>query len=382
MNSDTTAQRLARFEGFLAQDPGNPALLQQAVDVALAAGAPERALAWVDTALAAAPGAGAPRNLRALVLLHAGRVDEAVAAWQALAQDDPAAAAEPGLRHNLAYALMLADRHAEAEPWLDDATVRALPPAALLRVRLLHAQQRHDEAMAFGRAQLAAGPADPQLAAHLSVLAIDLEDFDGAEQLAALAPNSPEAQTTLGHVALARQDAAAAERFFAQALDARAGSARAWLGAGLGALARRDFGAARQRLERATELAPSHLGGWIARAWAHLGAQDTAGAHAVLLRAEGIDRNFAETQGSLAVVAVLQGDTAEARHRMQAALKLDDQSLSARLAQAMLLEGSGRPEAARAIVERAMAQPMLGGVTLGGAVKGFAQRQPPRPPDA
>ena len=100
----------------------------------------------------------------------------------------------------------------------------------------------------------------------------------------------------------------------------------------------------------------------------------------MLEQAEALDRSFAETQGSLAVVSALQGDSADARHRMQAALKLDPESLSARLAQALLLEGSGRPEAARAIVERAMAQPMLGGVTLGGAVKGFGQRRAPRTP--
>ncbi len=380
MNTEHTAERLARFDAFLAQDPHNPALLQQAVDVALAAGAPDKARRWLDAALAQDPASGALRNLHALVLLHAGDAAAAAAAWQTLAAEDAKAAQDPGLRHNLAYALMLTGRTTEAEAWLDDATVRALPQAAVLRVRLLHTLERHEDAMAFGRERLAQDPAQPQLAAHLSVLAIDLEDFDAAARLAAMAPQLPESQTTLGHVALVHQDAAGAERHFEQALAARQGSARAWLGAGLAALAQRQYAAARQRLQHATELAPSHLGGWIARAWAHLGEQDLAGARAVLEQAEALDRSFAETQGSLAVVSALQGDSADARHRMQAALKLDPESLSARLAQALLLEGSGRPEAARAIVERAMAQPMLGGVTLGGAVKGFGQRRAPRTP--
>jgi tetratricopeptide (TPR) repeat protein len=371
MNTDTSAQRLARLDSYLAQDPGNRSLLQDAIDQALAAGAAPQALAWAERALAGAPQDGSLQHLRALTLLRSGDVQAALQAWQQLAAADSEAAAQPALRYNLAYALMLAQRHAEAEPWLDEATTAALPAAAALRVRLLHAQQRPEEAMAYGRAQLARGSADPQLSAHLSVVAIDLEDFAAAAELAQLGAQLPEAQTTLGHVALARQDLAAAEAAFTRALSTRSDSARAWLGAGLAALAGQDFALARQRLERSTQLAPGHLGGWIARAWAHIGARDLDGAVQVLQQAESMDRNFAEVQGCLAVTDVLRGDTAAARHRMQAALKLDPQSLAARLAQSMLLEGAGKPAAARALVEQALARPMLGTLTLGAAVQRF-----------
>jgi tetratricopeptide (TPR) repeat protein len=371
MNPDTSAQRLARFDAYLAQDPGNRTLLQEAIDHALAAGDAPRAMAWAERALAEAPQDGSLQHLRALTLLRCGDVQGALQAWQQLAAADSQAATQPGVRYNLAYTLMLAQRHDEAAQWLDDATAAALPAAAALRVRLLHAQQQPEEAMAYGRAQLARGAADPQLSAHLSVVAIDLEDFAAAAELALQGAELPEAQTTLGHVALAQQDLAAAEAAFARALATRSDSARAWLGAGLSALARHDFPTARQRLERSTQLAPGHLGGWIARAWAHIGERDLDGAVHILQQAEAIDRNFAEVQGCLAVTDVLRGDNAAARHRMQAALKLDPQSLSARLAQSMLLEGAGRPEAARALVDQALARPMLGNVTLGSAVQRF-----------
>ncbi len=368
MSAEATSQRLERLDRFLAQDPANPALLDDAVGTALAAGAAEQARRWIQRAAEAGADPGRVNNLEALALLHAGEFDEAIERWQALAAASPAAQADPGLRHNLAYALMLAGRPAEAEPLLDEATVAALPRAAALRVRLLHGLERFDEAMAFGRARLAEGAADPELAAHLSTLAIDLEDFDAAEALARQAGDRAEAITSLGHVALSRQDLGAAGRAFDEALARRPGSSRAWLGAGLAALAGKDFGAARERLQRAVELAPRHLGSRIALAWASLGARDLDGARAVLLQAEDVDHSFAETQGSLAVVAVLQGLTEEGRHRMQAALRLDAECLSARLAQSMLLEAGGRPDAARAIVEKAMAQPMAGGVALGVAV--------------
>jgi tetratricopeptide (TPR) repeat protein len=363
----------------LAQDPDNRALLEQAVDHALAVGDAARARQWTDRAAAIRPDDGALLNLQALVMLRSGDVPGAISRWQSLATADPQAAREPGLRHNLAYALMLAHRLDEAHAWLDDETVATMPAAAALRVRLLHMQGRYDEAMAFGKAALSGAAPNPALSAQLSVVAIDLEEFDTAAALAAHGADVPEAQTTLGHVALARQDLPAAEAAFARALSRQSGSARAWLGAGLAAMARRDFTAARERLAQATELAPDHLGGWVARAWAHLGEKDLEGAQQLLLHAENIDRNFSEIQGSLAVLAAMRGDTAQARHRTQAALKLDAQSLSARLAQSMLLEGAGKPEAAQALVDRAFAQPMLGSLTLGGAVQRFAdaERSPP-----
>jgi tetratricopeptide (TPR) repeat protein len=372
MSGEVDSQRFERLERFLVQDPTNAALLDDAVGAALAAGATGQAHRWLERAEKAGAEPGRLRNLEALMLLHAGDLDGAIECWQTLAAASLAAQADPGLRHNLAYALMLAGRATEAEPLLDEATVTALPRAAALRVRLLHGLQRFDEAMAFGRSWLAGGGTDPELAAYLSTLAIDLEDFDAAADLARQAGDRAEALTSLGQVALSKQDLEAADCAFDQALARRPESFRAWIGAGLTALARKDFDAARQRLQHAVDLAPLHLGSRIALAWAHLCAWDLDGASAVLRQAEEVDQSFAETQGCLAVVAVLQGHTGEGQHRMQAALRLDGACLSARLAQSMLLEAGGQPDAARAIVEKALTQPIGSGVALGVAVQRMA----------
>ena len=68
---------------------------------------------------------------------------------------------------------------------------------------------------------------------------------------------------------------------------------------------------ARQLAQRApgiaAELFVSHIGSWVAAGWAHVIAGDRAAGRARFERALALDDRFAETQGALAVLDVVEG---------------------------------------------------------------------------
>ena len=66
-------------------------------------------------------------------------------------------------------------------------------------------------------------------------------------------------------------------------------------------------------------------------AWCNLMKKDLAAAQQNFEAAMALDRNFGETHGGLAVVLALQGRREEAKLSIERALRLDPQSLSARV---------------------------------------------------
>ena len=81
---------------------------------------------------------------------------------------------------------------------------------------------------------------------------------------------------------------------------------------------------------------------------------DAARIEDIAERALTIDRNFAETHGGLAVIAVLEGDGAAAAACIKRALRLQPGCLSARYAEVLALGRAGKHEAAQAAFEALM----------------------------
>lgn len=362
---ESTAREGSRFEllsDYLTSDPENLTLIGDAVDAALAEERHDAALDLIDRYGALAPLPPQMVHAAGLVAMNQSRWEDAARLFGALldgGQDQPA------LRFNAAWALAMSGRMAEALALLDDATVMALPQAAALWVNLMHDQEQFDAAAERAPLLLQQHPGARALNAAISTLAMDVGDLALARQAAADAGDHPEAMTTRALLALDAGDAEeAVDAMFSGAIERNPGLPRAWIGRGLNRLANHPHAAA-QDMDRGAELFGDHLGSWIAAGWAHLLAGRGGEAQDRFERALALDNRFAEAQGSLAVLAVLAGKVEEGERQARIALRLDPACASGALAMILLASGRGDDAKAKAILERALQQPLdEGGATL------------------
>lgn len=303
----SAAARLARLEGFLAQDPANLALLAETCDLALAAGRHAVARRCIATAQGLQSGA-LPWAFRA------------------------------------ALASLLAGDAAQARERAAALLARAPDPASLGHVQALWLRASHhlgalDEAWAWSVRQRRSGQLQPLAAGVAALVAVDLERLDEARELAdlALAGGEPprEAQVARAYAALAEDDAALAADLLERALaqdpeDGRTWSALAMVSLRSGALAQ-----ARERFTQATRHIPGHIGTWHGLGWTCLLQQDVAGARHAFEQALALDRNFAESQAALALVCAAQGQHAQAGQHLERAERLDRGSATARYVRAL-----------------------------------------------
>lgn len=300
----TAVERWRRLDGYLQQDPGNALLLADAFDAALSAGRFGEANAY----LASANLSETDWQLRVATLLFAQtRYAECAERLQAFV------GLPPPQRPPGAVELWLRSIHQLGDPapawtWL--------------------------QAEAAAQAELA-----PPVAAVASLIAVDAGDLAAAERLADAAlpalPRSMEALVAKGTAVLARRDAAAASSLAHAALAIREdGRARSLLAfadmlAGRTAQALANF-------ERAVALMPGHVGTWQGFGWLRMCTGDLPGAQDAFETALGLDRNFADNHGSMAVLLAMQGQAEPARRFIDVAKRLDPRCMSARYAEAVL----------------------------------------------
>lgn len=362
--------KLERLSVYLERDPDNLALLGDAAAAAFAAGDLARTQGLLDRHTALAPLPGALANLQGLAALAAGRPEQAVECFQALADADPGA---DTVRANLAWAHLSAQNYEAAAGIADERLIAAVPEVGAAAVQALHHLGRVDEAFSLGERLTAAGAGDPAMMSALALVAMDAEQPGAARTFAVRAGSgSHEGLATLGMLDLAAEKTDAAQRHFDQALALYPDSARALLGQGLLKLLASDALAGAQYLERAATIFDDHAGSWVAAGWARLVQGDRAISRQHFERAADIDPTFAEPLGGLGVLDILDGDLDAARHRTEAASRLDRNGFAAALANAMLLDGDGRPEAAERIRALALNAPVgMDGKTVLQALVGF-----------
>ena len=340
-----------RLLGYLERDPNNAALLTAAVATALAEKRPGEAEVLLYRQSKRAPLSPAHENLRGIVLMRVGRYDEARTIFSALLADAPA---DPTLSLNLAWALTYRKDYAAAEAVLTDAVTAEIAEAALLKIRMLHRQGRLDDALTLGHEFIEAHSDKPELFGAFSEIALDLKDMTLARQFAERAGDNPEALSIIGLLRLIDYAPEAATEAFDRVLAGQPSNPRALFGRGLSRLVRGDVQAAAADLDRSADLFDDYIGSWVASAWSYLLAGDYATSRARFERAPAIDAAFAEAQGVLAVLDVVQGDVASARHRTDAARRLDRRCLGGALAKTMLLKAAGQPGDAECVLQAAL----------------------------
>lgn len=293
-------------------------------------------------------------NMAGLLALGESDISGAIGYFEQLASTHPES---PEIVYNLAYAEGLAGEFDRVLDRLNGDVVIAYPPAAVLRMRLLHHTGRVDEAILEGESALHRGSHVRDVEGLLAVLYLDKGDLQAAAAHAQAAGDEPDALTTLGMLELESGSTDAAHARFEHLVDAQPQSGRAWLGLGLASLATNSVAEARVSLDRAARLLGRHPGSWLASGWAHLLAGSLDDAQTAFEEAAGIDRNFAEAHGSLAVVAVRRGDRNATARFIAVAMRLDSKCLSAALAPSELLRAEGDTAAADRIRATAIHTP-------------------------
>lgn len=355
MNVSEQQAVLTRLLGYLESDPGNPALLRDCATAAMAAG--EAAVA--DDCYARLGELGglteSDTSAAGLAAMRSGQHARAIGLFEPLVAAHPK---DPAIRFNLAWSLALDRQFDRAGELLDEATIAALPQAAMLDLQLAHERGDFDGAAEKIRPYLATHGNYAPLQAAASVLAMDIDDEVLARQAAIAGGDHPDAMTTLGTLMVGDGNVKEARDLLERALARKEDSPRAWIGLGLANLGLGATNDALQQIDRGAALFEDHLGSWIAAGWAHLIAGDQDMAKDRFERAMAIDDNFAECHGSLATIYALRGDRIDAERSITIAFRLDRQCFSAAFAQMLVASAKNDSRAAQRILERSLDQPL------------------------
>lgn len=344
-------QRLERLSSYLKQDPENLTLLADVSDLHLQLGQWELAKATLQQIHASQPQNALACYRLAVAERALGNLPVAVGLLQDLINEgvtDPVVLLEA------------ASAQAQADDW--SATLQVLAsldatklPAAqgdsvwLLRIRAHHHQGQVEQGLAEAEAwQLARrGQALPIGGiAAMATLNLDAERLDALAQLllqcdAAQIGGSAELLAAAGYLELGRGEIDVAMDHFSRSTSLQPKSGRSLLGLGLAAAVKGKQAQAISMLREATRVAPGHVGSWHALAWLQLLSDDIDGAAGSFASALAQDRNFGDTHGGLALVAVLCDDQAAAAEHLAVAQRLDRGSMNAAVARILLEQGRG-----------------------------------------
>ena len=348
---------LERLEQFLRLDPGNPLLLAETADAALAGGAYERAQQLIDTGLALPGDPSIWRFRHSSLYIAQRRLDEAHQILSALLQEG---GKHPVVAHNLAYIeLLRGDFEAclrVLQPWIDSPAGKDDGALQILWLRALHRLDRVDEAWQWAKPRRADGSLSPAAAGVASLVALDVGDMEAALDLSqrALEADIPpmEALVARASVALAQRDAPCARELLEAGLKLNPQDGRAWSTLAFTAMLEKQLGQAQQLFEKALRFGPDHIETWHGLGWTCVLRQNLAGAAAAFESALRLDPQFGENHGALAVVKALQGQDQSALEHVGQAIELEPSNMAARYAQALLSGEAGELEAFQRLTRR------------------------------
>lgn len=357
-------QRVRRLLSFLEQDPDNAVLLADVASLQMALGDFDQACRHAERAVRIDARSRAAHAV--LGLIAAQRQDHETAASH-LAEAYALGERDLQVQYDYARTLAMLGRFAEAEAPAHEAALarERLPHAPALYIRVLHYLGKLDEAIAFAEALGRDDAMPPRVNGMLSTLYLDIEEPDKARAAASAAlaqdPNDSDALTAEGLLALGDLDARLAHSDFERVLRSQPQHGRALLGSGLSQLLAGDIDGAAQTLEQAvaTSNMRSHNGTWQALAWCHILRRDIDGAERALQHALELDRNFAETHGGLALVALMRGNLDSAIQGAKRANGLDRGNLAGNFAESLIQQVSGNPAGAQAILQHLLSQPIM-----------------------
>lgn len=305
--------------------------------------------------------------------IAASLLDDAELTYRQLLASQPAL---NSARINLAQVFAFKKLYTEAEQLISVLPMLELPKEGFqLRLRLHYLQGNIDQVIEECSIWLTrVNPDDVDVAGLLSTAYLDQgNEFEArkwAEKALSIQPNS-DAITTIGMLNLNNTDAEYALAEFKKALALNPRDGRAWFGVAAAELQQRNRDGAEQALHYAQEYFAGYIGTWHVLGWISFNKGEQALAKKYFERSLELNRNFAETHGGLAAVAVAQGKFEIAKKEIATALKLDKQSVAAWYAQSLLLKAIGQTQESEEIMQRLLAQELPNGSTFSGILKSY-----------
>jgi len=375
--------RLEKLFGFLEADPDNYPLLCEAGDLCLQAGDRVRARPLLEKALAMHADDQGAQYRMSVLLFGEKDWDGSLALTQRILDAGEQHAA---VRYQHAVTLIRLAKFAEAEPLLAALLQESgdFPELPHLYIRTLHYLGKLEEATRYATEHLQNQPDDAVANGMLSLLYLDQDKFDEADQAAKLvlttAPDNLDALITAGSTSLAYIKGEEAKELFEHAIEVSPKNGRARLGLGLSGMLEGNLPQAAVQLEKAVECMPEHLGSWNTLAWVQILQRKLDAAERTLEKSLEINRNFGETYGGLAVVAAMRGKWDQAKILTEKALRLQPDSFAGRFAQSLLVAQRGRPQQASAMIDAILNNfTTPGGENLTELVRRFAAKKQSHP---
>lgn len=376
---------IARHERYLAADPANPLLLRALGDLYHQAGQLEQALGCYEKCLAQDAGDAAAQSRIAGVRISQQRFAEAEQALQALIdRGDP----DPVLFHNLGVSLYHQQRWADAAAALQKARDGGLEEPDTLRhlAYALHYLGDTARALEICDAWLRLAPS-ASAAGYRALLQMDDGDMAAAvasaNEVLAAEPDNANANLVRGMWATEQLEIDDAAGRFERLTRAEPDDPRAWLGLALVQLYRQEHAAAIASFERALTFMPDNVGTIVALGWAQFTHNEIVAAEKTFRRAIGIERNFGEAHGGLAITLVWQNRRMEARREIALARRLDPKGFGLVYARSVLLALEGRRAQGEQLLAKNLERSVRpDGLTLVEGIRVFLNDKSRRPPAA
>ena len=357
---------LQRLSAFLAQDPGNTELACEVFDLHFTAGNFSDARNVLDALPDEARHHVGVRFRQARLDLVAGDYAQAERTLTELAASGHDG---PAIAHDIAFAQLCQRNLEAAHASIETAVDRhgETPALRILQARVALMRKDYEAAQGALTHALRLDPHDATAHGLRALAWLDAGDEAQAARTAdaclAQHPDQHEALLAAGTAALWRGEAERSAAHYTRALERFPNSGRALSGMAQCRMAAGDLEGARALLERAVVAMPDHIGTWHALGWIQLLSGDLDLAENSYTEALALDRNFAESHGGLAVVALLDERYTEGEEAMKRALRLDPNGISGRYARSLWLQHTGEQEAADAVFADLMRAGAMPGIS-------------------
>lgn len=339
--------KINRYLSFLSQDPSNPKLLADLIELYLSSGQKERAQSEAVKALQLNP---ADERLQYLKVTCDIACQHFESAKQWLESNYQLNANGIWVVYNYAYVLFKLALYPQAVTLLEENKhrVNEYPALLLLQSRCLHFLGDYQAAYQSLLNMKALEPSHVEMQGLMALLLLDMGEFDKAERAAkailASVPNQFEAMLALASVLVARINIKSAEAYFDKLMKVAATSGRVLAGKGQVEWLKHNFHQALSYFNEAVVYMPEHIGTWHNIAWCHLILNDLEEAQKAFQKAYDLDRNFADSHGGLGLCAAMKDEFDVAQGYVTRSLKLNKLNFTGRFAQSVLLRRQGNAD--------------------------------------